>query len=206
MSLQVCLPYRVSAQSNSRCVVLLYCHVCYQYAHQTIKPLLQPRSFILHDYSKHQEVKAHFKALAMQEAENIQDRQRRRADASEWLASATGAKTLTTNVVYGQLQEQRKQGKIAKSTTDEELKKQAEKSGFRSASLHAVRNPLSGQARAQMESVVANMEHELGATHTNKYGDMRTHGGGAKKAKQRAANTNLTNASSLHHHLSAASK
>ena len=192
--------------SLSRGVVLLYCHVCYPYAHQTITSLLQPQSSILNDYSKHPEVKAHFKALAMQEAENIQDRQMRRAEASEWLASATGAKALTTNVVYGQLQEQRKQGKIAKSTTDEELKKQAEKSGFRSASLHAVRNPLSGQARAQMESVVANMEHELGATHTNKYGDMRTHGGGARKAKQRATNTNLTNASSLHHHPSAASK
>ena len=161
--------------------------------------MLQPQSSILHDYSKHQEVKAHFKALAMQEAENNQDRQMRRAEAS-------GAKALTTNVAYSQLQEQRKQGKIAKSTTDEELMNQAEKSGFHSASLHPIRNRLSGQARAQMESVVSKMEHELGATHTNKYGDMRTHGGGAKKAKQRAANTNLTNASSLHHHLSAASK
>ena len=143
----------------------------------------------------------------MAEKESNKKKQEKRAEATAWLAQATGARTLTTDASFAQLQDQRKQGKIAASTKDEELKKHAQKKGHHASALSVLRNPLSGTARQQMEALVENVEHPKGATHTDKHGDMRTHGaGGAKRAKQRAANTNLTNASSLHHHPSAASE
>jgi len=199
MHMQFCLPHRVSVHSFS----LYACDICI--AHQQYLKLFLPR--IRATNSKHQDAKTSFKAAKMAEKESNKRKQEKRAEATAWLAQATGARTLTTNASFAQLQDQRKQGKIAASTKDEELKKHAQKKGHHAAALSVLRNPLSGTARQQMEALVENVEHPKGATHTDKHGDMRTHGaGGAKKAMQRAANTNLTNASSLHHHPSAASE
>lgn len=168
--------------------------------------LIKQQSRNLATNSKQQDAKTSFKAAKMAEKESTKEKQEKRAEAAQWLAQATGARALTTNTVLEQLQDQRKQGKIASSTTDEELKKHAQKKGHHAASLHALRNPLSETAREQMKALVENIEHFKGPTHTDKHGDMRTYGGGAKKAKQRAANTGLSDASSLHQHPPAASK
>ena len=81
-------------------------------------------------------------------------------------------------------------GKI--DSSEKEQAKYAEDMGYHASSLNLISKPLSTAAFNQLDKIVTNMEHCHGATHTEKYGDMRTYNG-ARAANQRASNTRLLN-------------
>ena len=77
-------------------------------------------------------------------------------------------------------------------SSKKEQAKYAEDMGYHASSLNLLSNPPSTAAFNQLDKIVSNMEHRNGATHTEKYGDMRTYNG-ARAANQRASNTRLLN-------------
>ena len=87
-------------------------------------------------------------------------------------------------------------GGLAKGTTDSTIRKYSNDVAFHSQAASIVNNPISREGMTYMQRQVDLVEHSKGSTNTERYGDMRTYGGGGA-AKQRASNTRLDNETSL---------
>ena len=119
--------------------------------------------------------------------------------AEDFLNGAARTRDSVTSIERDRLTQARDSGGIslALGTTDSEIDNYASKVGFHNQATSIVHNVPTSQAFAYMARTMETAQHSKGATHTEKYGDMRTYGG-ALAAKQRGSNTRLTNPNSLH--------
>ena len=110
--------------------------------------------------------------------------------ARDWLGVATGVCKLTIKNQSKERTNLKSKGKI--DLSEKEQAKYAEDMGYHASLLNLLSHPPSTAAFNQLDKIVTNMEHHNGATHTKKYGDMRTYNG-ARATNQRASNTQLLN-------------
>ncbi len=89
-------------------------------------------------------------------------------------------------------------GTLTKSTDDSAISNYSERVLFPTQASAIVNNPSYQEGLAYLRQKVDAVQHPKGATYTEGYGNVHTHGG-AGAAKQRGRNTYLCNVASLHH-------
>ncbi len=121
-----------------------------------------------------------------------------REQASDFLDGAHSHRKNTEALEKERLLRARDTGSLSKKTTDEEINRYSKRASYHTQASVIVNNPPTCEGLAFLRDKADAAQHPNGATHTHAYGDMRLFGG-SKAAKQRANNTRLDNAISLHH-------
>lgn len=117
--------------------------------------------------------------------------------ADDFLGGALKGRSTVIEAETNRLLSDREHGGLAKSTTDEEIFNYAEKIGYHHQATSIVQGGPTTDAMAFLRQQVKAVENEGGATFTTQYGDMRAYKSGGA-ANQRANNTRLSDAASLH--------
>ena len=93
------------------------------------------------------------------------------------------------------LETAQKMGMIDASTTEEDLARHADRVGAVAQALAITNNPPGHESLVDLQNAYHQSMDRRGSTFTEKYGNLK-----GSSSKKRAANTRLTNPTSLHHH------
>ena len=131
-------------------------------------------------------------------------------EANEYLSNAANVYSEMRNIEREKDQMMQENGDIDSGTSEQALTQHADQVGRLCQATFIVNNPPTTAAHNFLAQQMRTARHMKGSTWTDRYGDMRSYGGGSN-ATQRAINTRLTNPASLHdqsggrHHRRAAS-
>jgi hypothetical protein len=115
-----------------------------------------------------------------------EEHEQMKATAYDLLDDAARVRPLAQKKALAMLESDRREGKIASRTSNEELDRRALNDAFHTQSSHLLQQGLTTNQFNHLERSIAALEHKNGAGWTEDYGNL-----GSGKAAQRGRNTKL---------------